>query len=124
MDVCGWQGQARVLGGHLPSQLRLVHEADGWWIGIDAFAPYLRVQLCAGRITDGIFADVSAFLDGTVNAPTAKSSSEPSRSCASAWRPRSRRTPGPPAATASPSPELPSHHRADSPAPLPGRLCS
>ncbi|MFI9366763.1 hypothetical protein ACIG5E_37825 [Kitasatospora sp. NPDC053057] len=68
IDVCGWQDQARVLLGHLPSQLRVAHDADGWWIGIDAFAPYRRVQLCAGRITDGVFADVSAFLDGTVDA--------------------------------------------------------
>lgn len=67
VEVCGWQDQARVLLGHLPSQLRLVH--DGWRIGIDAFAPYLRVQLCAGRVLeDGTFADVSAFLDSTVNA--------------------------------------------------------
>ncbi|MBP0453920.1 hypothetical protein J5Y04_30915 [Kitasatospora sp. RG8] len=67
IEVCGWQDQARVLLGHLPSQLRVVH--DGWWIGIDAFAPYLRVQLCAGRLgEDGTFADVSAVLDGTVNA--------------------------------------------------------
>ncbi|MEU1425258.1 hypothetical protein [Kitasatospora sp. NPDC005751] len=68
IDVCGWQDQARVLRGHLPSQLRLVHEADGWWIGIDTHWPHQRVQLCAGRIADGLFADVSAFLDGPVNA--------------------------------------------------------
>ncbi|MFD8782569.1 hypothetical protein [Kitasatospora sp. NPDC059599] len=68
-EVCGWQEQARVLLGHLPSQLRLVHDADRWWIGIDAFAPYLRVQLCAGRVLDdGTFGDVSAVLDGPVNA--------------------------------------------------------
>ncbi|MET9183021.1 hypothetical protein ABZX88_33160 [Kitasatospora aureofaciens] len=69
IDVCGWQDQTRVLLGHLPSQLRVAHDADGWWIGIDAHHPYERVQLCAGRIADdGTFADVSALLDGPVNA--------------------------------------------------------
>ncbi|WP_035791372.1 hypothetical protein [Kitasatospora mediocidica] len=58
-----------MLLGRLPSQLRLVHDPDRWWIGIDAFAPHPRVQLCAGRVNeDGTFADVTAVLDGTVDA--------------------------------------------------------
>ncbi len=69
IDECGWQDRARVLPGHLPSHLRLVHDDDRWWIGIDAFAAYLRVKLCAGHVGEGgTFADVSAFLDGTVDA--------------------------------------------------------
>ncbi|MEU4588122.1 hypothetical protein AB0F92_39760 [Kitasatospora aureofaciens] len=39
IDVCGWQDQTRTLGGALVSQLRLVHDADAWWIGIDAHHP-------------------------------------------------------------------------------------
>ncbi|MEK2495493.1 hypothetical protein WN990_38745 [Kitasatospora purpeofusca] len=68
IDVCGRQDRTRTLRGTLPSRLRLAHDGGGWWIGIDVHPPYRRVRLCAGRITDGTFADVSAVLDGPVGA--------------------------------------------------------
>ncbi|MFB7675301.1 hypothetical protein ACFC26_28210 [Kitasatospora purpeofusca] len=67
IDECGWQDHARVLRGHLTSQVRVV--TDGWWIGIDTHYPYVRTRLCAGRVEEaGTFADVSALLDRPVDA--------------------------------------------------------
>ncbi|WP_327071372.1 hypothetical protein [Kitasatospora sp. NBC_01302] len=71
--------------------------------GLDAFAPCLRVRLCAGRVLDdGTFADVSAVLDGTVNATDRKELARAAKSCAGVWRPRSRRAGGRSAATGLP----------------------
>ncbi|MGF1425818.1 hypothetical protein [Kitasatospora sp. LaBMicrA B282] len=70
ITAMGWQsGSIRTMPGFGPGQLRLVHDADRWWIGIDnAFNPYRRLRLFAGHVLhDGTTTDWTAVLDHRVD---------------------------------------------------------
>lgn len=63
--VCGWQGDdTRVVSGAAPGQLQLFNMTSVVWLGIEAWYPFERVALCAGRIGE----QIGAWLDGPVDA--------------------------------------------------------